>query len=52
MQGDETDGTAMEASIKYEIDGREVSREQFLRAMLNNFHRMVQMCYHVTVSYL
>jgi hypothetical protein len=41
MQGDETDGTMMEASIKYQVDGREVSRDQFLRAMQNNFHKMV-----------
>jgi hypothetical protein len=38
---DETYGTMMEASIKYELAGHEVSRDEFLRAMQNNFHRMV-----------
>jgi hypothetical protein len=31
----------MNASLKYEVAGREVSRDEFLRAMQNNFHRMV-----------
>jgi len=29
----------MEGSLKYEVDGREVSRLRFLRAMQNDFHR-------------
>jgi hypothetical protein len=31
----------MDGSIKYEVSGREVSRDEFLRAMQNNFHKMV-----------
>jgi hypothetical protein len=29
------------ASIRYELTGREVSRDEFLRNMQNKFHRMV-----------